>query len=98
MTSRTRSGLVKATLAMPATSMPCTDSSTICALLQVTTEPDERRTMRRSRFPSSLDTSRARKPSLDTTPPIWRTNCQTRMRDGKGQVVDLEGQRSLMRH
>jgi hypothetical protein len=70
MTSRTRSGLVKLTLAIPATSMPWTDNSTICARRQVTTDPDDRRTMRSSRFPSSSDTSRARKPSRDTTPPI----------------------------
>ena len=47
--------------------MPCTDSSTICARRQVTTDPDERRTIRSSRFPSSLETSLTRKPSRDTT-------------------------------
>ena len=58
---------MKVTLAIPATSMPWTDSSTICALRQVTTDPDERRTTRSSWLPSSLLTSLTRKPSLDTT-------------------------------
>src|SRR5215211_64765 len=70
ITSRTRSGLVKVTLAIPATSMPWTESNTICARRHVTTEPDERRTIRSSRLPSSIDTSRTRKPSRDTAPPI----------------------------
>jgi hypothetical protein len=58
ITSRTRSGLVKVTFAIAATSMPCADSSTICARRQVTTDPLERRTMRSSRLPSSLLISR----------------------------------------
>jgi hypothetical protein len=53
-TSRTRSGLVKVTVAIAGTSMPCADSSTICARRQVTTEPEPRRTVRSSRLPSSL--------------------------------------------
>ena len=82
ITSRTRSGLVKVTLAIPATSMPCTDSSTICARRHVTTDPDDRRTIRNSRFPSSFETSRTRKPSLDTTtsdptPTSVRSECAT---------------------
>ena len=51
--SRTRSGLVKVTLAMAGPSMPCADSNTICAHRQVTTDPELRRTMRSSRLPSS---------------------------------------------
>jgi hypothetical protein len=39
ITSRTRSSLVNATFAIPATSMPWADSSTICARRQVTTDP-----------------------------------------------------------
>src|SRR5580700_3891988 len=39
ITSRTRSSLVNATLAIAATSMPWADSSTICARRQVTTRP-----------------------------------------------------------
>jgi hypothetical protein len=67
ITSRTRSGLVKVTLAIPATSMVCTDSSTIYARRHVTAAPDDRRTIRHCRFPSPFETSRTRKPSLDTT-------------------------------
>jgi hypothetical protein len=40
ITSRTRSSLVKATLAFPATSMPCADSSAVGARRQVTTDPE----------------------------------------------------------
>jgi hypothetical protein len=47
--------------------MPCTDNNTICARRHVTTDPDDRRTIRSNRFPSSADTSRTRRPSLDTT-------------------------------
>jgi hypothetical protein len=39
ITSRTRSSLVKATMAIAAMSMSCADSSTICARRQVTTNP-----------------------------------------------------------
>jgi hypothetical protein len=59
-TSRTRSGLVKVTLARAGTSMPCADSSTICARRQVTTDPELRGTIRSSRLPSSLVMSRTR--------------------------------------
>ena len=52
-TARTRSAEVKATLAIWATSMPRAESSTICARRQITTNPDERRTIRSSRLPSS---------------------------------------------
>ena len=97
ITSRTRSGLVKVTLAIPATSMPCTDSSTICARRHVTTDPDDRRTIRNSRFPSSFETSRTRKPSLDTTTSESDTNkCPIRVRHQHAQMVDLQGQRWLM--
>jgi len=60
ITSRTRSSLVNATFAIPATSMPCADSSTICARRQVTTDPLSRRTIRTSRRPSSSSISRTR--------------------------------------
>ncbi|TMR01230.1 hypothetical protein ETD86_54465, partial [Nonomuraea turkmeniaca] len=60
ITSRTRSSLVKATLAICVVVMPWADSSTICARRQVTTEPVPRRTMRSSRFPSSSSISRTR--------------------------------------
>src|SRR5512132_4251134 len=43
---------------MRATSMPWALSSTICARRQVTTDPDERRTMLSSRLPSWLVSSR----------------------------------------
>jgi hypothetical protein len=88
ITSRTRSGLVKVTLAIPATSIPCTDKSTICALRQVTTDPDERRTIRSSLLPSSAVTSRTDRRSLDTIPPPCRTILQTRLGDRRAQVVD----------
>src|SRR6266704_6852351 len=39
ITSRTRSSLVNATFAIPATSIPCADNSTICARRQVTNRP-----------------------------------------------------------
>ena len=60
ITSRTRSSLVKAILAIAATSMPCAESRTICARRQVTTEPLSRRTIRTSRLPSSSSISRTR--------------------------------------
>jgi hypothetical protein len=60
ITSRTRSSLVNATFAIPATSMPWADSSTICARRQVTTDPLSRRTIRTSRRPSSSSISRTR--------------------------------------
>ncbi len=78
-----RSGLVKVTLAIPPTSIPCTDSNTNCARRQSITEPDDRLTIRNSLFPSSMETSRTRRPSLDTTTfdPIShnaRSACATR--------------------
>jgi hypothetical protein len=63
ITSRTRSSLVKATLAIAAAFMPCADSSTICARRQVTTDPLPRRTIRTSRAPSSSSISRTRRRS-----------------------------------
>src|SRR5437868_2832239 len=77
ITSRTRSRLVKVTLAIPDTSTPCTDNSTICARRQVTTDPDERRTTRNNRLPSSFDTSPTRKPSRATTPPTRRLHVRS---------------------
>jgi hypothetical protein len=59
-TSRTRSSLVKASLAIWATLIPCADHSTICARRQVTTDPDPRRTIRFRRLPSSSLISRTR--------------------------------------
>jgi hypothetical protein len=46
------------TLAIPVTSILCTESKTICARRHVTTEPEERRTTRNSLLPSSAVTSR----------------------------------------
>ena len=60
ITSRTRSSLVNATFAIAGTSMPCADSSTICARRQVTTDPLPRRMIHTSRLPSSSSISRAR--------------------------------------
>lgn len=54
ITSRTRSSLVNATLAIAGASMPGGDGSTICARRQVTTDPLPRRTIRTSRAPSSI--------------------------------------------
>jgi hypothetical protein len=68
-TSRTRSGLVKVTWAIWATSMPWALSSTICARRQVTTDPVDRRTMRSSRLPSWLLISRTRTRSATLPPP-----------------------------
>jgi hypothetical protein len=59
-TSRTRSGLVKVTWAIIATSMAWALSSTIWARRQVTTDPELRRTIRSSRLPSWLVISRTR--------------------------------------
>jgi hypothetical protein len=64
ITSRTRSSLVNATFAIARTSMPCADSSTICARRQVTTDPLPRRTIRTSRRPSSSSISRTRRRSV----------------------------------
>jgi hypothetical protein len=58
---------VNATLAIWATSMRCAESSTICARRQVTTDPDDRRTIFRSRRPSSLLISRTLIPSRTST-------------------------------
>ena len=57
-TSRTRSGDVKATLAIWATSMACADSRTIWARRHRTTDPEDRRMIRSNRLPSSLSSSR----------------------------------------
>ena len=63
ITARTRSGDVNATWAIWATSMPWADSSTIWARRHVTTDPEDRRTIRNRRLPSSLVMSRTRIPS-----------------------------------
>jgi hypothetical protein len=68
MTSRTRSPLVNVTLAICATAVCCTDRSTICARHQLTTEPDDRRTIRSSLLPSAVVTSRTNNLSLDPDP------------------------------
>jgi hypothetical protein len=59
---------VNATLAIWVMSIPCAESSTICARRHVTTDPEQRRTIRNSRLPSSFANSRTRNPSR-TTPP-----------------------------
>jgi hypothetical protein len=63
ITARTRSGEVKATWAIWATSMPWAESRTIWALRHVTTDPEDRLTIRNRRLPSSLLISRTRMPS-----------------------------------
>jgi hypothetical protein len=98
ITSPSRSALVELTLAIPVTSMPCNDSNTICARRHVTTNPDERRTIRNNRFPSSTVTSRTRNPSLATPPPDLGPSDQTTMRDLATSVVDLQGESPLLRH
>jgi hypothetical protein len=50
-----------------ATSIPWADSNTICARRHVTTDPDDRRTILRSRWPSSLLISLTRMHSRTTT-------------------------------
>jgi hypothetical protein len=79
-TSRTRSSLVKATLAIAAASMPWADSSTICAGRQVTTDPLPRRTIRR---PSSSSISRTRIRSA--AGPVSRTS-----RPGRRKAPDRQ--------
>jgi hypothetical protein len=78
--------------------MPCADSNTIWARRHVTTEPELRRTIRSSRLPSSFEISRTRNRSLDTPPPDLDHHDQIRVRDPTAQVVDLQGQGSLLRH
>jgi hypothetical protein len=73
ITSRTRSSLVNATFAIAGTSMPCADSSTICARRQVTTDPLPRRMIRTSRRPSSSSISRTR--SRSVTGRVSRISC-----------------------
>ena len=68
ITSRTRSSLVNATLAIAGTSMPWADSSTIWARRQVTTDPLPRRMIRTSRRPASSSISRTR--SRSVTEPV----------------------------
>ena len=57
-------------LAIAGTSIPCADSSTICARRQVTTDPLPRRTIRTSCCPSSSSISRTR--SRPLTGPVSR--------------------------
>jgi hypothetical protein len=75
MTSRTVSGSVKTTSLIAGGDMPCADTSTICALRHVTTDPDVRRTIRKSRSPSSLVISRNR--TLATMAPPGRVAIST---------------------
>src|SRR5262249_6962790 len=82
ITSRTRSSLVNATFAIAAASIPCADSSTICARRQVTTDPLPRRTIRTSRCPSSSSISRTRSRSV-TGSVSWNTHPQESPRPGK---------------
>jgi len=98
ITSRTRSGLVKATFEICSTSIPWALSSTICARLQVTTDPELRRTIANRRLPSSFAISRIRNRSLDTPPPVLVAYDEIRVSDRNAEVVDLRGQGSLMRH
>src|SRR4051812_2386809 len=59
MTSRTVSGSVNTTSLIRAGVIAWAASSTICARRHVTTDPDVRRTIRKSRLPSSLEISRS---------------------------------------
>jgi hypothetical protein len=97
-TSRTLSALVKDTLAIPTTSMPCTDNKTICARRHVTTDPELRRTIRSSRFPSSFETSRTRNPSRATTTSDPTPTYPTSLTPQTAPLVDLQGKRCRMRH
>jgi hypothetical protein len=96
ITSRTRSGLVNATLVIAATSIRCAESNTICARLHVTTDPDERRTVRNNRLPSSDVNSRTRNPSRATGSSSSRAT-RPSLRDGITEMGDLQGQRCLPR-
>jgi len=73
------------------------DSSTSGAVRHVTTDPDDRRTIRSNRLPSSFDASRtqaiSRRHTSDPTP-----TCPIRVRGQQAQVADLQGQRRLTRH
>ena len=84
ITSRTRSSLVNATFAIPGTSMPCADSSTICARRQVTTDPLPRRMIRTSRLPSSSSISRTR--TRSATGPVSATEQPEPNRPTKGRT------------
>jgi hypothetical protein len=88
ITSRTRSSLVNATFAIAVASMPCADSSTICARRQVTTDPLPRRMIRTSRRPSSSSISRVR--SRSVTRPVSRISA---WRESPGR-----GKPNLLRH
>ena len=81
ITSRTRSSLANATLAIAGTSMPWADSSTICARRQVTTDPLPRRMIRTSRRPSSSSISRTRSRSL--TGPVSAISIRGKARPGR---------------
>ncbi len=87
MTSLTRSSEVKAILAIWDTSMPWADHSTIWALRHRTTEPDPRRTIERSLFPSTLVISRTR--TRSAIPHVPRPQLK---------VVDAPRQRCRSRH
>jgi len=54
ITSRTVSASLNTTSAILAAGICCAASNTICARRQVTTEPEPRRMIRKSRLPSSL--------------------------------------------
>ena len=82
ITSRTRSSLVKATLAIAGAPMPWADSSSICARRQVTTDPLPRRMIRTSRRPSSSSISRTRSRSV-TGPVSGISACSGSPRPGQ---------------
>jgi hypothetical protein len=67
ITSRTVSGSVNTTSLIRGGVIPCAESNTICARRHVTTDPDDRRTIRNSRWPSSLLISLTRTPSRTGT-------------------------------
>ncbi|HSH62034.1 MAG TPA: hypothetical protein VK988_20775 [Acidimicrobiales bacterium] len=85
-------------MAICSTSIPWANSSTICVRRHVTTEPELRRTIRSSRLPSSLESSRTRNRSLATSPLDLDHMVGISLSDRDRQVVDLRGEGSLMRH
>jgi hypothetical protein len=85
---------VNATLAIWVMSLPCAESSTVCARRHVTTDPEQRRTIRNSRLPSSFANSRTRNPHA----PLLLTSTRISLRDHHLELVDLQGQGLLQRH
>jgi hypothetical protein len=98
MQVRTRSELPKVTLAIPAASVPWTDSSVICARRRVTTDLDERRTIRNNRFPPCSRSSAPASLLWNPPPPNGHAMRLIRVRHREPRVVDLQGQPCRMLH